>query len=137
MVIPVGSWDVHACQPGAAGPGIPNTELIGKLIVAISGPDPQPVCTPTSVDLSGSIAFPGGINATIAGFWDDIAQKITFLATDDRSGVTHVYTGFMFLSPVRFTLAGHFEAFSIAGGSPIGGYAERVLYGWYALIQAP
>jgi hypothetical protein len=73
-------------------------------------------------------------NDAIVGFWDDAAQKITFI----RASITgdpeesQIYTGYLFQKQLdglttKFTLTGYFEAFKKSGGT-----AQRNLFGWFA-----
>src|SRR5947207_2356143 len=62
----------------------------------------------------------------VVGFWDETAQKITFVKVEaspvDPSHL-QIYTGYLFQNDVPgssqtlFTLAGSFEAFAGTGGS--------------------
>jgi len=94
----------------------------------------------TSVAADGQIAGTVFGNQ-ILGFWDDVSKKITFLRViNPADPSTHqVYTGYLFRTPgaspldaigdFHLTLTGCFEAFSGTGG-----IAQRVLYGWYAML---
>jgi len=66
----------------------------------------------------------------ISGFWDDAAQKLTFIRVINAADPStfQVYTGYFF-DQDRSTMAGFFEAFSGSGGS-----AQRSVYGWFAQI---
>jgi hypothetical protein len=89
----------------------------------------------TSVDAQGNLngtAF----GDQIRGFWDENAQKITFLriANGADPSTLQIYTGYHFQNPqipgeghrtITHTLAGFFEVFSNPGAR---------LFGWFATI---
>jgi hypothetical protein len=70
----------------------------------------------------------------IIGFWDDNSQKITFLRIINAAdpSTLQIYTGYLMQSQNDGSLsfAGSFEAFKGTGA-----YAQRVVYGWYALYK--
>ena len=76
----------------------------------------------------------------IQGFWDEDAQKITFMRIINASdpSLTQIYTGFRFQNPitpgagedVTQTLTGFFEAFSGSGAT-----AQSNLFGWFAQMK--
>jgi len=91
-----------------------------------------------------SVDAQGNLNGTvfgnpIRGFWDENAQKITFLRVINAADPTtlQVFTGFRFQNPqnpepgrnVTHTLAVFFEAFSGTGAT-----AQRSLFGWFAQV---
>ena len=70
----------------------------------------------------------------IRGFWDEAAQKITFIREPNNNNPeqSQIYTGYLFQNQngpldTIFTLTGYFEAFKAAGGT-----AQRNLFGWFA-----
>jgi hypothetical protein len=86
----------------------------------------------TGVDTTGHLSgtFAGN---RILGFWDEAAQKISFLEMVDL----FTFVGFLSQDQFRmpgitgstvFTLAGHYVAFSAIGS------ADRSTFGWYAQI---
>ena len=86
----------------------------------------------TSIDAQGNLlgTFFG---EPIFGFWDETAQKITFMRTPipNNPQTFQIYTGFLFVSgpEVTYNLAGYFEAFAGTGAT-----ATRTLYGWFARL---
>ncbi len=88
-----------------------------------------------------SVDAHGNLNATVyggqqtTGFWDETAQKITFMRLSNPADPSsfQVYTGYLFHNvsgiDTIYTLAGSFEAFAGTGA-----VAQRVLYGWFANI---
>lgn len=76
----------------------------------------------------------------IFGFWDDTAQKITFMRINnpDDPSTFQIYTGYQFFTRKveqgggYWTLTGSFEAFTGTGAT-----AQRSLYGWLATIALP
>lgn len=72
----------------------------------------------------------------IIGFWDEDAQKITFIRiTDSKDPSTlQFHTGYMFSNEEGagklYSLTGSFEGFSGTGAK-----AQRTTYGWYAQIK--
>lgn len=103
MTIPKGSWKIN-------GNGFPGTLSVD------------------SVDNNGNVKGSVYGNA-IFGFWDDPAQKLTFMRVVDPSNPSsmQLYTGYLFTSAGTPTLAGTFQAFSGGGGTPL-----RPMFGWYA-----
>jgi len=69
------------------------------------------------------------------GFWDDAAQKLTFMRIIDANNPStfQIFTGYRMQSQTDNSLAfaGSFEAFQGTGA-----VAQRVIYGWYALRGA-
>ena len=72
---------------------------------------------------------------SIRGFWDEVAQKITFIRIPNNNDAaqSQIYTAYLFQNQngpldTIFTLAGYFEALS----APAGGTAQRNLFGWFA-----
>jgi hypothetical protein len=69
----------------------------------------------------------------IVGFWDDAAQKISFIRAPNlgNPNQSQSYTGYLFQNQdfldITFTLTGYFEAFKQSGGT-----AQRNLFGWLA-----
>ena len=95
----------------------------------------------TNVDTAGNVS---GIlaGAQIAGFWNELSQKLTFHWTQTPPGggiaPQKLYTGFLFKDSFRvpgirggtvFTLAGYV---AIAGIQPQ--TLDRLIFGWYAQI---
>ena len=103
MSLPTGSWNLD-------GNGFPGT------------------LTLDSVDNNGNVKGSAYGNA-IFGFWDDAAQKLTFMRVIDPSNASsmQLYTGCFFTSAGTPTLAGTFQAFSGSGGTPL-----HQVFGWYA-----
>ena len=68
----------------------------------------------------------------IIGFWDDTAQKLTFMRLVDSGDPStfQIFTGYLMHSQDdgSLALAGSFEAFQGTGA-----VAQRIIYGWYAL----
>lgn len=91
--------------------------------------------TITSIDGNGNLSATvyGGQQTT--GFWDEAAQKITFLRIINAAdpSTSQVFTGYLFQNiqgkDTVYTLTGSFEAFAGTGA-----VAQRTLYGWYAQI---
>jgi len=91
----------------------------------------------TGVDFNGKLSG-NAFGDSIEGFWNDTAQKITFLRmpVPDQPNTTQIYTGYLFKNRpslyTKYTLTGYFEAFQGGGGSP-----PRSLFGWLAQIDVP
>jgi hypothetical protein len=66
----------------------------------------------------------------VVGFWDETAQKITFIGTSTDPSRLQIYTGYQFDGAPDPTLAGSYEAFAGTGGS-----AQRSVFGWFAVHQ--
>jgi hypothetical protein len=88
-----------------------------------------------SIDENGNVQ--GSVfGNSIIGFWDEDAQKITFIRiTDSKDPSTlQFHTGYMFPNEEDagklYTLTGSFEGFSGTGAK-----AQRTTYGWYAQIK--
>jgi hypothetical protein len=81
-----------------------------------------------SVDDNGNVKGSAYGNP-IQGFWDEIAQKLSFTRTINPAdpSTLQIFTGYMFQSGGSFTVAGSFQAFSGAGAVP-----TRSVLGWYA-----
>jgi hypothetical protein len=85
-----------------------------------------------------SVDAQGNLDATlfdkrVIGFWDDGANKITFmrLSLDDAHtdpSTYQIYTGFLIEDSLP-VLTGYFESFSGSGGT-----ARRSQYGWFASL---
>lgn len=95
--------------------------------------------TINSVDANGNLSATvyGGEQTT--GFWDEAAQKITFLRIINAAdpSTSQVFTGYLFQNVnaegnIDYHLAGSFEAFAGTGA-----VAQRILYGWFARITVP
>ena len=73
-----------------------------------------------SGDNNGNVTGSAYGNAII-GFWDDSAQKLTFMRVIDPSNVStmQIFTGFLFTSAGTPTFAGMFQAFSGGWGNPV------------------
>lgn len=86
------------------------------------------------VDSQGNLLIPSSTvyGQQIIGFWDDSAQKITFMRIiePENPSTFQIYTGYLMQSQTDRSLAfaGSFEAFQGTGA-----VANRVIYGWYAL----
>ncbi len=118
MSFPTGSWEIDA--NGYRGRlEIPTIDGSGNLMnssLTMTNPAPEPV-------------------SKVVGFWDEDAQKITFIRVLDPNNPekNQVYTGYMFdnhldkADPITYTVTGAFEAFKGTGGT-----ANRSLYGWFA-----
>ena len=95
--------------------------------------DGAALSTPT--DQNGNIVNGTIYGQAIFGFWDSVANKITFVRKTNPDDPTtfQVYTGYLFQTPpgdgLTYTLAGTFEAF---GGT--GATARATVYGWYATV---
>jgi spore germination protein YaaH len=90
--------------------------------------------TITAADADGTLHGTMYGGQPIIGFWDETAQKITFMKiVPPPSGQApdpstyQVYTGYLFSNGTEFTLAGSFEAFAGSGGT-----ASRTVFGWTA-----
>ena len=100
---PSGTWNIN--QNGTRG----------KLVLSFDG--------------SNQLGYPSALdNTQIRGFWDETSQKLIFYRViNGGTGVPptdlQVFTGYQFPG----SLAGSFEAFATAGGSP-----SRNVFGWYA-----
>ncbi len=89
----------------------------------------------SAIDVNGNVQ--GSVMGNpINGFWDEDAQKITFIRIIDSKdpSTLQFHTGYMFSngegSGKVYTLAGSFEGFSGTGAK-----AQRTTYGWYARIK--
>ena len=75
------------------------------------------------------------LGAPLFGFWDEPAQKLTFMRLIDPGDPQsfQVFTGYlMTTSPDQpCGLAGSFEAFR--HGKPTAGACDRSVFGWFAL----
>jgi len=89
--------------------------------------------------VTGSLAFGTSEPGTIAGFWDEISGKLSFVVTA-FSGLGTSYVGFLFQDQFRMpgitgsgvsTLAGYFHVWS---GSIPAGSGDKPILGWYAQI---
>jgi len=107
---PIGTWTVN-------GNGYPGTLVI------------------RSIDTHGNLAHSTIYDQPIIGFWDDRAQKLTFmrLINRDDPSTFQIFTGYLMrgVNDGALALAGSFEGFSGTGA-----VAERVIYGWYATANA-
>jgi hypothetical protein len=94
--------------------------------------------TITAVNADGSLNGTMYGGQPIIGFWDETAQKITFMKivpsppgqTPDPS-TYQFYTGYLYSNGNTHTLAGFFEAFAGSGGT-----ASRTVFGWFATITS-
>ena len=106
MPTPLGTWDINAN-------GWSET-------LSIQGIDAQG-------NLSGSSVF----GNPIFGFWDEPAQKITFMRVSNPNDPStfQIYTGYLMESSTdgSLALAGTFVAFQGSGGT-----AQRDIFGWLA-----
>ena len=90
---------------------------------------------PTPTDQNGNLVNGTIYGQEIFGFWDDVANKITFVRKTDPADPTtfQIYTGYLFQTPpgndLSYTLAGTFEAFAGTGAT-----ARATVYGWYATV---
>ena len=107
---PIGTWTVN-------GNGYPGTLVIH------------------SIDAHGNLAHSTIYDQPIIGFWDDRAQKLTFmrLINHDDPSTFQIFTGYLMrgVNDGALALAGSFEGFSGTGA-----VAERVIYGWYATASS-
>jgi hypothetical protein len=89
----------------------------------------------STVDGSGNVQG-SVLGNSITGFWDEDAQKITFIRIIDSKdpSTLQFHTGYMFSNGEGagklYTLTGSFEGFSGTGAK-----AQRTTYGWYAQIK--
>jgi hypothetical protein len=70
----------------------------------------------------------------ILGFWDDTANKLTFMRYNDGDPSSfQIYTGYLMKSQADGSLAfaGSFEAFQGTGAT-----AKISVYGWYAMRKS-
>jgi len=85
-----------------------------------------------TLDAQGNINSGTVYGEKITGFWDDAAQRLTFIRIPSNNNPSsyQIYTGFL-MSPQPpdsdQALAGSFEAFAGTGA-----IAQRPVYGWYA-----
>jgi hypothetical protein len=89
----------------------------------------------SAIDVNGNVQ--GAVFGNpITGFWDEDAQKITFIRIIDSKNPSTLqfHTGYMFSngegSGKLYTLTGAFEGFAGTGAN-----AQRTTYGWYARIK--
>jgi hypothetical protein len=128
MPLTAGTWQANVNGQGA--------------FLLIQAPDQNGVFSGTLAGLS------------ISGFWDEIAQFMTFAFRPARTGFPDlsehlaVFTGYLFRSPVNpapgqdvtATLAGFVQvppsdSFFVRPGLPIDGTSRRNIFGWYAQIN--
>jgi hypothetical protein len=106
MVSPVGTWNIN-------GNGFDGSLYIDN------------------VGVDGGLLSSTAYGQTITGFWDDIAQRLSFVrATQPGDPSSYqIYTGYMMQnqSDGKLAMAGSFEAFKGTGA-----VARRTVYGWYA-----
>jgi hypothetical protein len=106
MPQPIGTWDINAN-------GFPGGLLI------------------QGIDANGNLVGSTVFGQSIVGFWDEAAEKITFIRVIDQADPStyQIFTGYRMDPQPGLTLAmaGSFEAFQGTGAT-----AERVLYGWFA-----
>ncbi|MFY9883986.1 MAG: hypothetical protein WAL67_02610 [Candidatus Cybelea sp.] len=99
----------------------------------------------TSVDGLGNVTgsltsgFAGIKSVSIAGIWDEVAQRLMLVVNTLLSGA-QTYTGFLFKDSLRmpgvtgsvvFTLVGSFQVFSLPATT------DQFEFGWYAQIGVP
>lgn len=91
----------------------------------------------SAIDVNGNVQ--GSVMGNeITGFWDEDAQKITFIRIIDSKvpSTLQFHTGYAFSNRDResgikfYTLTGSFEGFAGTGAK-----AQRTTYGWYARIK--
>ncbi len=104
MALPTGDWQIN------------GNGCSGTLAVSVDG----------NGNVTGTV-----YGDPIQGFWDDGAQKLTFLRTPNSDpSSSQIYTGYLFESIFTYTLAGSFQGFAGTGGA-----ARRAVYGWLAQKQ--
>lgn len=112
MPLPTGTWTINL-----------NGRVLQLIVSAVDALG----------NMSGSLAI-AAVNTPVSGFWDEVAQKLSFsLAVNPQS-----FTGFLFQDQFRmpgltgstvFTLVGSFQDFTVTSG-------DRLVFGWYAQIGA-
>ena len=111
MPLQTGSWKINA------------NGVLGTL--AINSVD-------TQGNVQGALALAGLAIGPIAGFWDELSAKLTFIA---QAGGVNTYTGYLSADQFRmpgisggtvWTLTGYYES--------LGGSADRFAFGWYAQL---
>jgi hypothetical protein len=117
MPLQTGTWKINAGG------------TVGQL--AITGVDGQGNVTGTLTS-----GFAGIKSASIAGIWDEAAQRLMLVVNTLLSGA-QTYTGFLFKDSLRmpgitgsvvFTLVGSFQVFSPPATT------DQFEFGWYAQI---
>jgi hypothetical protein len=118
MPAPTGTWNINAnCETALLQLGF------------------DPPCNGVgSAALTGTWSSPGGATP-LTGFWNEEAQKLTFLKMNFGDPDTvQVFTGYLMALEGQFcALAGSFEAFRNKFLTQTVGICERCVFGWYAL----
>jgi hypothetical protein len=124
MPAPTGTWRINAnCENGSLKLEFTQCNQTG------------------SATLNGTWLDPSGASVHITGFWNEEAQKLTFLKMRRNNGqgdadTVQVFTGYLMTGPQgqqRCALAGTFEASPKPFLTKTVATCERCVFGWYAL----
>src|SRR5438046_1683879 len=127
MPAPAGVWSINAnCESGVLKLDFEQCNQLG------------------SAFLGGNWATPDGASSVpITGFWNEEAQKLTFLKMDPGGDpeTVQVFTGYLMVDPREPAgracgLAGSFEAFRRPFVTQTMGICDRSVFGWFAQPQA-